>query len=302
MTVPKVQDLDRVVSRYAVMSRLVDFSHTKFAENLTSAWSFLTLAGPRFAVRNSIEDLMVHLAVGDGAWGVVAGKRLSTKIRLGQGGETLSVINKLVNKKSRTEFAGKVAEAKTVEDARKIMAEAVMRDKFLGKIDPQAREIIAEMAEFGQIDDMLAAVAEGGKKGITGSDNWNDALRTVDKYGISREYKIDGVTYAKDQGGTYREYSPVTTEGKIAWITSIAAVGNDELGSIALRFIENPEYAKKEIVKLLGSPQYAKERAGFQLYSNGADEAEHARRVPVAIHSHRAPPAETARLGASLMG
>ena len=279
MTVPKVQDLDRVVSRYAVMSRLVDFSHTKFAENLTSAWSFLTLAGPRFAVRNSIEDLMVHLAVGDGAWGVVAGKRLSTKIRLGQGGETLSVINKLVNKKSRSEFAGKVAEAKTVEDARKIMAEAVMRDKFLGKIDPQAREIIAEMAEFGQIDDMLAAVAEGGKKGITGSDNWNDALRTVDKYGISREYKIDGVTYAKDQGGTYREYSPVTTEGKIAWITSIAAVGNDELGSIALRFLENPAYAQREIIKLLGSPQYAKERAGFQLYSNGADEAEHARRV-----------------------
>ena len=285
MTVPKIQDLDRVVSRYAVMSKLVDFSHTKFAENLTSTWSFLTLAGPRFAVRNSIEDLMVHLAVGDGVWGVVAGKRLSSKIRLGQGGETMSVIHKLVNKKSRGEFSAKVAEAKTVEDARKIMAEAVMRDKFLGKVDKQAQEIIAEMAEFGQIDDMLAAVAEGGKKGITGTDHWNDAIRTVDKYGVAREYKVDGVTYAKDHGGNYREYSPITTEGKIAWITSIAASGNDELGSIALQYIENPGYAVNKIREFIDSPQYAKEKAGFQLYKNGVDSEEHAKRVYAATRN-----------------
>jgi len=159
------------------MGRIMGLSHTQWAEGITSAWSFLTLAGPRFAVRNSIEDLMVHLAVGDGVWGVVAGKRLSNKIRLGQGGDTLGVINKLVMKKDRAIYAEKLAAAKTVQDARKIMADAVMADKYLGKLDPQAREIIAEMAEYGQIDDMLAAVAEGGKKGITGSDHWTDTLQ-----------------------------------------------------------------------------------------------------------------------------
>jgi len=287
MTVPKITDLDGVVDKYQVANRIMSWSHSKWAENLTSAWSFLTLAGPRFAVRNSIEDLMVHLAVGDSAWGVVAGKRLSTKLRLGQGGEAVGVINKLVKRSDRELYAGKLKDAKTVEDARKIMADAVMADKYLGKLDPQAREIIAEMAQYGAIDDLLAGVAEGGKKGITGADHWTDALRTVDKYGTSREYKIDGVTYAKESGGNYREYSPITAEGKIAWITSIAAIGNDPLGSIALRYIENPEYAKKAIAKFIDSPEYAARKAKYQLYrpGNNADVAVHAENVYAATRN-----------------
>jgi hypothetical protein len=87
MTVPKIKDLDGIVDRYQVASRIMAFSHKPWVESITSGWSFLTLAGPRFAVRNSIEDLMVHLAVGDSIWGIAAGKRLSTKLRLGQGGE-----------------------------------------------------------------------------------------------------------------------------------------------------------------------------------------------------------------------
>ena len=285
MSVPKIQDLDGVVDRFQVGSKIMNWSHSQWAESLTSAWSFLTLAGPRFAVRNSIEDLMVHLAVGDGAWGLVASKRLSTKLRLGQGGETLGVINKLIKRSDRELYAGKIAAAKTVQDARKVMADAVMADKYLGKLDPQAREIIAEMAEFGAIDELLAGVAEGGKKGITGADHWTDALRTVDKFGTSREYKIDGVTYAKQSGGNYREYSPITAEGKIAWVTSIAAIGNDPLGSIALRYMsdspESKEFAIKQIVKFIDSPEYAKQKARFQLYrpGNNADVRVHAENV-----------------------
>jgi hypothetical protein len=48
---------------------------------------------------------MVHLAVGDGAWGLVASRRLSTKLRLGQGGETLGVINKLIKRSDRELYA-----------------------------------------------------------------------------------------------------------------------------------------------------------------------------------------------------
>ena len=287
MSVPKITDLDGVVDRFQVGKYLMNASHSKWAENLTSAWSFLTLAGPRFAVRNSIEDLMVHLAVGDGAWGLVASKRLSTKLRLGQGGETLGVINKLVKRSDRELYAAKLKDVKTVEGARKVMADAVMSDKYLGKLDPEARKIIAEMAEFGAIDDLLAGVAEGGKKGITGADHWTDALRTVDKYGTSREYKIDGVTYSKQSGGNYREYSPISAEGRIAWVTSIAAIGNDPLGSIALRYIENPVYAKKAIANFINSPEYAAQKARYQLYrpGNNADVAVHAENVYAATRN-----------------
>lgn len=281
MTVPKIQDLDAIVGKAQVMGRIMSWSHTKWAQDLTSAWSFLTLAGPRFAVRNSIEDLMIHLAVGDGVFGVIAGKRLSTKLRLGQGGDSLSMIGKLVTKKDRALYQAKLSEAKTVQDARKIMAEAVMSDKYLGRLDPTARKIIAEMAEHGQIDDMLAAVAEGGKKGLTGSDHWTDTMQAVDKYGTMREYTIDGKKYKIDHGGSFQELRPLDTDGKVAWITQIAAVGNDELGSIALRYIENEEYAIKAIYKKLTSKEYASQKARFQLYSasNDADEWTHATNV-----------------------
>ncbi len=287
MSVPKVQDLDAIVGKAQVMGRIMGWSHTKWAQDLTSAWSFLTLAGPRFAVRNSIEDLMVHLAVGDGAFGVVAGKRLSNKIRLGQGGDTLGVINKLVMKKDRALYQAKLAEAQTVQDARKIMAEAVMSDKYLGKLDPAAREIIAEMAEHGYIDDMLQAVAEGGKKGLTGADHWTDTMKAVDKYGTMREYTIDGKKYKINHGGSFQELRPLDTDGKVAWITQIAAVGNDELGSLALRFIENEDYAVKQIYKKLMSDDYAAQKARFQLYApgNNADEMAHAKNVYAATRN-----------------
>ena len=281
MSVPKIQDLDAIVGKAQVMGRIMSWSHTKWAQDLTSAWSFLTLAGPRFAVRNSIEDLMVHLAVGDGAFGVVAGKRLSTKLRLGQGGDKLSMIGKLVTKKDRALYQEKLAAAETVQDARKIMAEAVMSDKYLGKLDPSARKIIAEMAEHGQIDDMLAAVAEGGKKGLTGSDHWTDTMQAVDKFGTMREYTIDGKKYKIDHGGSFQELRPLDTDGKVAWITQIAAVGNDELGSVALKYIENEEYAIKAIYKKLMSSEYAPQKARYQLYApgNNADEWTHATNV-----------------------
>jgi len=285
MSVPKIQDLDAIVGKAQVMGRIMGWSHSKWAQDLTSAWSFLTLAGPRFAVRNSIEDLMVHLAVGDGAFGLAAGKRLSNKIRLSQGGDTLGVINKLVMKKDRALYQAKLAEATSVQDARKIMAEAVMSDKYLGKIDPAAREIIAEMAQYGHIDDMLQAVAEGGKKGITGADHWTDTMQAVDKFGTMREYTIDGKKYKIDHGGSFQELRPLDTDGKVAWITQIAAVGNDELGSIALQFVSDAPGAEKAainaIYRKLTSAEYASQRARFQLYApgNNADEYTHAKNI-----------------------
>lgn len=285
MTVPSIQDLDQVVGKAQVMGRIMSWSHKKWAQDLTSAWSFLTLAGPRFAVRNSIEDLMIHLAIGDSPWGIVAGKRLATKLKVGQGGDSLSMIGKLVAKKDRALFQSKLSEAKNVQEARSIMAEAVMSDKYLGKLDPAAREIIADMAKYGRIDDMLAAVAEGGKKGLTGADHWTDTLAAVDRYGTMREYTIDGAKYKIDHGGSYQELSPLQTDGKVAWITQIAAVGNDPLGSIALKYVSDAPGAEdaaiRAISKFINSKEYAKQKARYQLYAEGnnGDVVTHARNV-----------------------
>ncbi len=43
---------------------------------------------------------------------------------------------------------------------------------------------------------------------------FNDqSVVALEGFGTSREYKIDGVTYSKQSGGNYREYSPITAEG-----------------------------------------------------------------------------------------
>ena len=43
---------------------MIGVANGDLASKMTSAWSFLTLAGPRYAIRNAGEDLMVNLAIG----------------------------------------------------------------------------------------------------------------------------------------------------------------------------------------------------------------------------------------------
>ena len=79
---------------------------------MTGAWSFLTLAGPRYAIRNATEDLMVNLAIGHTTpWGLAKSRYLSTRLNTAIGvrkgltkGERraedpLGAVMRIVNKK-----------------------------------------------------------------------------------------------------------------------------------------------------------------------------------------------------------
>ncbi len=54
--------------------------NTQLPEQMVSAWSFLTLAGPRYALRNAGEDLMMNIAIGQSPWGIAKNRLLSTRI------------------------------------------------------------------------------------------------------------------------------------------------------------------------------------------------------------------------------
>jgi hypothetical protein len=77
---PSIRDLDRAAARNTLFQKMMGLPNTNFANNMTSAWSFLTLAGPRYAIRNAGEDLMVNLAIGESAWGLAKNRILSTRI------------------------------------------------------------------------------------------------------------------------------------------------------------------------------------------------------------------------------
>jgi hypothetical protein len=76
--VPNLVDLDRASARSTLGQKLIGIpANDAFLEKMVTGWSFLTLAGPRYAVRNSIEDLMVNLAIGETPWGLISSRRLT---------------------------------------------------------------------------------------------------------------------------------------------------------------------------------------------------------------------------------
>lgn len=77
---PGMQDLDRAAARNALFQKMFGWANKDFANKMVGYWSFLTLAGPRYAIRNAGEDLMVSLAIGRSPWGVAKQYQLNTRI------------------------------------------------------------------------------------------------------------------------------------------------------------------------------------------------------------------------------
>jgi hypothetical protein len=77
---PSLKDLDRAAGRNGLFQTIMGIPNTQLAEQAVSAWSFLTLAGPRYALRNAGEDLMMNLAIGQSPWGLAKNRLLSTRI------------------------------------------------------------------------------------------------------------------------------------------------------------------------------------------------------------------------------
>jgi hypothetical protein len=80
VSAPSLTDLDRIAARNTLFQKLMGVPNTQFVEKATSAWSFLTLAGPRYAIRNAGEDLMMNLAIGKSPWGIAKNAFLSNRI------------------------------------------------------------------------------------------------------------------------------------------------------------------------------------------------------------------------------
>jgi hypothetical protein len=77
---PGIKDLDRAAARNTLFQKTMGLANSDFSNKMNSAWSFLTLAGPRYALRNAGEDLMVNLAIGVSPWGIAKNRMLSTRI------------------------------------------------------------------------------------------------------------------------------------------------------------------------------------------------------------------------------
>lgn len=122
---PSLKDLDRASARNTWIQKVLGVPNTQFAEQAVSAWSFLTLAGPRYALRNAGEDLMMNLAIGQSPWGLAKNRVLSTRINTYLAGakkaegkvkwsdNPLGAAMRLVNRKEVDNIAAELTTLKT---------------------------------------------------------------------------------------------------------------------------------------------------------------------------------------------
>ena len=306
MVIPSVVDLDRLTARQGLVSKLVGLSHNKWVDQITSGWSFLTLAGPRFAIRNTIEDDMFFLARGRNPWDMVRGRLWSTRIRTGRGvaGEDtalqklkdtvfinsnqgeLGAINKFLKADELEEFAKKMAVAPNENAVRAVMAEAVLRRKLAYKLDEESAKIVADVAKYGDLDSLLADVSEGAKNAARGNSRYSNVADDVSRFGKMEAITIDGKAYKRSVGDkAFTQFNPVASEqSKVSWLFQLGVMANDDLGRIAIKNLEDDVTAVDEMAKFLKNlPEQEKKR--FQLYSKGVDERVHAQRAYIAVRN-----------------
>jgi hypothetical protein len=156
---------------------------------MNSAWSFLTLAGPRYALRNASEDLMVNLAIGMSPWGLAKSRMLSTRVNTylqavnkaegvtGWVNNPLGIVMRMVNKKEVDKTAAELTALKSKFDngqaelaslrrelsqakrAKDTASVAIVTDRInelekslKGGITTQAREIFAATLTSGRLN------------------------------------------------------------------------------------------------------------------------------------------------------
>jgi hypothetical protein len=263
-------------------------------------------------MRNAIEDSMFFLARGRNPLDIVKGKLWATRIRVGKGAGALNpdgtaksaldkfkdtvflnseagelgAINKFLLADELQEFAVKVANASNEDEVRSIMAQAVLRRKLAYKLDPESDEILADVAKYGNLDNLLADVTEGAKNGVRGGGRYQNVASDVTRFGKMAPITIDGKSYKRSVGDkSFTNFNPVANEtAKVSWLFQIGVMTNDELGRIAVKHLDNEEIAIREMYKYLKNlPQ--RDRDSFQLYFKGGDEAIHAQRAYLAVRT-----------------
>jgi hypothetical protein len=303
VTTLSVRDIDRLTARSGYIQRAFGVAHSDWVEKMTSLWSFGTLAGPRYALRNATEDLLVHLAIGESPWGLITGRSLSTRLRTARGFEKgltkgqkiaanpLGGVMRFVNKKEADNYAKKIDDAKgDIKAIREITALALNEGKLarfnarvgLGKISQEERELLAEQIKYGDLDNALMDVVEGGKNAFTGVDQYNKAIALTRKNKVrTAELQYDmGAGFRRAKGAKgFAEIKPdVVNEASLfSWVMRFVYYANDALGGIAIANLRNEKVALEKIMKWMDEHPEIMSQARME--ERGISQAEHAKRL-----------------------
>ena len=309
VTTLSVKDIDRAAARSGLIQRMAGVAHSEWVEKMTSAWSFLTLAGPRYAARNATEDLLVHLAIGESPWGLVKGRGFSTRLRTARGLEAgltkaqktaanpLGAVMRFVNKSEAARYVKEIDKAgNNLVKIREITATALAEGKLarfnkrlgLSKFTDKDREYLAAQIRNGDLDNALADVVEGGKQTFTGIDSYTRTLNFSRKNKV-RTAELNMVmpaNFKRAKGAPgFKEMIPTTADEAtlVSWLMRIGYYSNDKLGRIAVANLASDAAGESaavgKIFNWLNDSENAKLVAAFRMEQNGITKEEHAQRI-----------------------
>ena len=343
VSAPNIVDIDRAAVRSGFINRAMGLANKEWVDKMTGYWSFFTLAGPRYAVRNATEDLMVHLAIGGSPWGLAKSRFLSTRINTAfeaarKSGNIadnpLGSIMRFLNKKEAAKYEAKIAkidsdivEARNlmavkakeldeavdeadkiriageieqlkatsgrnvVEETRLIMATALTSGRVnryrayvgRGPMFEDEAEILAEHLVYGNLDNSVALISEGGFNfASSGADYITTATLFTRSHGVRSEKLVitdpKAARYTRvrgERGYTNVPIGPENEASMVTWLYRINYYANDEVGAIAVANLDDETVAIRELLDYMDSnPEF---RKLAQLEARNVTDEEHAR-------------------------
>ena len=343
VSAPNIVDIDRAAVRSGFINRAMGLANKEWVDKMTGYWSFFTLAGPRYAVRNATEDLMVHLAIGSSPWGLAKSRFLSTRVNTAfeaarKSGNIadnpLGSVMRFLNKKEAAKYEAQIAkidsdivEARSamtvktkelesavdeadkiriageietlkatssrnvVEETRRIMATALTSGRvnryraYIGRgpMFEDEAEILAEHLVYGNLDNSVALISEGGFNfASSGADYITTATLFTKSHGVRSEKLVitdpKAAKYTRvrgERGYTNVPIGPENEASMVTWLYRINYYANDEVGAIAVANLDNEAVAIRELLDYMdNNPEF---RKLAQLEARNVTDEEHAR-------------------------
>jgi len=272
------QQLDRFAARDGYISSAWGLQYTKAADDVISTWVTGTLAGPRFPIRNAIEDYIFYLANSvnrltfkpggliRSARSIGKSRKLATDIRTAQKDLQLGLVNRYAKAKDKELFTrkfddidkginrsvGKDGQEVIIQDfyttaaekelaKRKAFAEILLRDKFNdAQIGNFGNDFDRYTYEFAMYGD-YENLLRSASEGAYNLNVGSDFVSRAKRVSRKQGKVIDFTIDDKSysrQFGSFGEFSPLDQEGKLAWAFQIMTKAQDEFASEGMKLLK----------------------------------------------------------------
>jgi hypothetical protein len=266
-----LRDMQRFAGRESFLSRVLGMQYKEGAERTVDAWTFGTIAGPRFPVRNAIEDYTMGILNGQSVLATARSRRTATKIRLGSG-QDLGMINRIAKRKDAEYFKTRLAAVngevgatedlvkrgilskeevasyrgltprQRLEQRRIIMAEALLGSKIddvaNADIVDKLPGHIKDFVKYGNLEALLRGAGEGASNAISGLNASSRAAATADRNGKTVALTFNGKAMRPIGGSDFGQKSLIDDQGKLAWGWNIIIRSTDDIGERAIQLFD----------------------------------------------------------------